>query len=213
MIANTAPSGVINEARRVLMAEASAIERVASRIGDEFVQAVELMATARLVHVSGIGKSGHIARKIAGTLTSTGTPATFLHAAEAVHGDIGILAPSDAVILISRSGECGEMLVLAGALRKLRRPGSWANPSARLKGVIAITGVPSSPMAECADVVLDCSIEKEAGPHGLAPTSSTAASLAMGDALAMVLMGMGGFGPDAFHRSHPGGVLPEGENA
>lgn len=205
---NTAPSGLIAEARRVLMAEASAIEQVASRVGNEFAQAVELMAGARLVHVSGIGKSGHIARKIAGTLTSTGTPATFLHGVEAVHGDIGILGPSDAVILISRSGECQEMLVLAGALRELRRPGAWTNPSARLKGVIAITGVPSSPMAGCADVVLDCSIEREAGLYGLAPTSSTAASLAMGDALAMVLMGMKGIRPSDFRRSHPGGVLP-----
>ena len=193
-------SSVILEGRRVMDAEASAIAYVASRVGDEFVRAVELMAQARLVHVSGIGKSGHIARKIAGTLTSTGTPATFLHGVEAMHGDVGIVGQGDVVILISRSGKCPEMLVLAGMLR---------HRDSRSHSVVAITGVPDSPMAGYADVVLDCSIDGEACPHGLAPTSSTAASLAMGDALAMVLMGIKGFGPSDFQRSHPGGVLPE----
>ena len=186
----------------MLKVEASAIMGVASRLGPEFVRAVELMAAARLVHVSGIGKSGHIARKIAGTLTSTGTPATFLHGVEAMHGDLGIVAEGDVVILISRSGECMEMLVLAGTLQHGRNGEGYT--------LIAITGVPDSPMAQYADVVLDCSVEKEACPHGLAPTASTAASLAMGDALALAVMGLKGFGPDDFRRSHPKGVLPAG---
>ena len=186
---------VVTEARRVLEAEASAITNAASRVGDEFVRAVDLMATARLIHVSGIGKSGHIARKIAGTLTSTGQPATFLHGGEAMHGDLGIVAPDDVVVLISRSGKCPEMVALAEVLR------------ARGSKIIAITGVLDSPMARCCGVVLDCSVGSEAGPHGLAPTSSTAVALAMGDALAMVLMGLCGFGPDHFRRTHPGGAL------
>lgn len=181
------------EGARVMHAEAHAIHAVAARIHHEFVAAVQLLQRARLVHVSGVGKSGAIARKIAGTLTSTGTPATFLHPTEALHGDLGLVSDGDVCILISRSGECEETLRLAAAL--LDHP------------IVAITGVRSSRLALMATVVLDCAVREDACPLGMVPTCSTAASLAMGDALAVVLMGERGFGAEDFRATHPGGVL------
>lgn len=179
--------------QKAMHAEAMAIQRSAARIHQDFAQAVECLLTARLVHVSGVGKSGHVARHIAAKLTSTGTPATFLHPTEALHGDMGIVSDGDVVVLISRSGECEETLRLAGAVQDHR--------------LIAITGVPTSGLALMCGVVLDCGAQEEACPHGLVPTCSTAASLAMGDALAVTVMQERGFGAEDFRRTHPGGVI------
>lgn len=194
MIAADAP--VIEEGRRVLEAEAAAIAALAARLGDDFARACRLVADApgRVV-LSGIGKSGHIARKIAGTLTSTGTPATFLHAVEALHGDLGIVGPGDVAILVSNSGQGSEIGGLIGVLERLGTP------------IIALTGGLESDLARTADVVLDCSVDGEACPMNLTPTSSTTAALAMGDALAMVVLQMKGFAATDFATLHPGGSL------
>jgi len=183
---------VLHEAHRVLWAESSAIRAVAGRLDTSFADAARRMSEARIVHVSGVGKSGHIARKIAGTLTSTGTPANFLHPVEALHGDLGIVDPSDVVVLISRSGECDEVIAFADALDV---------------PIIALTGGLESRLAYRANVVLDCHVQAEACTTGLVPTCSTAASLAMGDALAVVLMQIAKFGADKFKAGHPGGAL------
>ncbi len=145
--------------------------------------------------VTGIGKSGHIARKIAATLASTGTPAFFVHSAEASHGDLGMITSDDVVIALSNSGESPEVVAI---LPLLKRQGAK---------LIALTGKMSSTLAREADVALDAGVDREAGPLGLAPTSSTTASLALGDALALALLEARGFGPDDFARSHPGGAL------
>ncbi|WP_349263047.1 KpsF/GutQ family sugar-phosphate isomerase [Longimicrobium sp.] len=176
--------------------EAQAVAALEDRIGDEFAGAVEaiLTATGRVL-VAGIGKSGIIGRKIAATLTSTGTPATFLHPVEALHGDLGIVGTGDVAILLSKSGESEE---LRGLLEFLTRMDVR---------VIAMTGRMSSALARHADHVLDCSVEEEACPHDLAPTSSTTATLAMGDALAVALLLRRGFGREDFARFHPGGAL------
>ncbi|WP_349263926.1 KpsF/GutQ family sugar-phosphate isomerase [Longimicrobium sp.] len=176
--------------------EAQAVAALEGRIGDEFAGAVEaiLTATGRVL-VAGIGKSGIIGRKIAATLTSTGTPATFLHPVEALHGDLGIVGSGDVAILLSKSGESEE---LRGLLEFLTRMDVR---------VIAMTGRMSSALARHADHVLDCSVAEEACPHDLAPTSSTTATLAMGDALAVALLLRRGFGREDFARFHPGGAL------
>jgi arabinose-5-phosphate isomerase len=145
--------------------------------------------------VTGIGKSGHIARKLAATLASTGTPAFFVHAAEAGHGDLGMITPDDVVLLLSNSGETDELLVL---LPHLKRQG------ARL---IALTGNEQSSLAQAADIHLDASVDSEACPLGLAPTASTTAALALGDALALTVLDARGFSVEDFARSHPGGTL------
>ena len=176
--------------------EASAISAAAGRLDGELIRAVELIiAHPGKVVVTGIGKSGHIARKLAATLASTGTPAFFVHAAEAGHGDLGMITPDDVVLLLSNSGETDELLVL---LPHLKRQG------ARL---IALTGNEQSSLAQAADIHLDASVDSEACPLGLAPTASTTAALALGDALALTVLDARGFSVEDFARSHPGGTL------
>ena len=186
----------LERARRVIRTEAQAVAALEGRIGDEFAAAVEaILAADGRVIVSGIGKSGIVGRKIAATLTSTGTPATFLHPVEALHGDLGIVGTGDVAILLSKSGESEE---LRGLLESLGRSGVRT---------VALTGRVESSLARQADIVLDCSVAEEACPHDLAPTSSTTAALAMGDALAVALLLRRGFGREDFARLHPGGAL------
>ncbi len=183
-------------ARRVLGIEADAVRALIARIDERFLAALRLILERRgRVVVSGIGKSGHIARKIASTLSSTGTPAYFLHPAEAIHGDLGMIESGDVFIAISHSGESEELLSI---LPQVKRRG------ARL---IALTGRRDSTLAREADVLLDAGVEQEACPHNLAPTASTTAALALGDALAVALLDARGFSADDFARSHPGGTL------
>lgn len=186
----------LDSARRVLAIEARALEDLSARLGAEFSSAVDVLAAvAGKVVVTGLGKSGLICRKIAATLASTGTPALFLHAAEGLHGDIGMLARGDAVIAVSNSGATEEVLALIGPARRLGLP------------VVGITGAADSALAEAADVVLDVSVGEEACPLGLAPTASTTATLAIGDALAVALLERGGFAAEDFGSLHPGGAL------
>jgi arabinose-5-phosphate isomerase len=183
-------------ARAVLGVEAQALAMAATRLNDDLIRAVEMVLKHDgKVVVSGIGKSGHIGQKIAATLASTGTPAVFLHAAEAVHGDLGIYTPGDPSILISKSGSTAELLRLIPVLRQFRSP------------LIAILGKLDSPMARQADVVLDARVEREADPLNLAPTCSTTVALALGDALAVALMMARRFTPQDFARYHPAGQL------
>ncbi len=183
-------------AREVLRIEAAAVAALAERIGADFERAVELILQRRgRVIVTGIGKSGHIARKLAATLASTGTPAYFVHAAEAAHGDLGMITPEDVVIALSNSGSSEELLMI---LPLVKRQG------ARL---VSMTGRPDSPLAREADVHLDAAVAEEACPLNLAPTASTTAALALGDALAVALLQARGFGAEDFARSHPGGAL------
>jgi arabinose-5-phosphate isomerase len=183
-------------ARDVLMIESQAVAALADRLDGGFLRAVELVLGCRgRVVVSGVGKSGHIARKIAATLASTGTPALFVHAAEAAHGDLGMVTGRDVFIAMSYSGESDELLTIVPILKRGGTP------------LIAITGNPASSLADTSDVHLDCRVEREACPLNLAPTSSTTAMLALGDALAVACLDARGFGPDDFARSHPGGAL------
>jgi arabinose-5-phosphate isomerase len=187
---------VLARGRRVLQQERDAVHEAASRLGEEFVAAVEMIAMSHgRVIVCGVGKSGLIGRKIAATLTSTGTPAVFLHAADSVHGDLGIVGSADVAILISKSGESEELLPLLDHLKRLG------------VGTIAIAGDGESTLAAHSDVTLDASVSDEACPHGLAPTTSTTVALALGDALAVALLEEKGFGADDFARIHPGGAL------
>lgn len=184
------------EARRVIRAEADALRDLEARVGGDFVRAVELILGARgRVVVSGIGKSGVVGRKIAATMTSTGTPAIFLHPVEGLHGDLGIVGRDDVAILISKSGESSE---LSGLVEFLVRMGV---------AIIGMTGRPGSALGRASAVVLDCGVAEEACPHGLAPTTSTTLTLALGDALAVALLQRRGFGPEDFARLHPGGAL------
>lgn len=190
------PDAVIALARRVLRIEAEALQAMAERVGAEFVEAVELLLQRRgRVIVCGIGKSGHIARKLAATLASTGTPAYFVHAAEAAHGDLGMITEKDVVIALSNSGTSEEILTIVPLVK---RQGAQ---------LVAMTGNPASPLAQAADVHLDAAVREEACPLNLAPTASTTAALALGDALAVALLEARGFGPEDFARSHPGGAL------
>ncbi|TSA15764.1 MAG: KpsF/GutQ family sugar-phosphate isomerase [Betaproteobacteria bacterium] len=183
-------------AKQVLAIEAEAIQGLAARLGQSFLDAVALLLNCKgRVVVSGIGKSGHIARKIASTMASTGTPAYFVHTAEASHGDIGMIARDDVLIALSNSGETEELLTI---LPMLKRQGAH---------LIAITGNANSTLARQADVHLDARVDKEACPLNLAPTASTTAALALGDALAVALLDAKGFGAEDFARSHPGGTL------
>ena len=192
----TTAAEIIERGRRVINMEQVALARTAERVGPTFAAAVDLIATAKgRTIVAGIGKSGLIGRKIAATLTSTGTPATFLHPTESVHGDLGIVGTNDVAILISKSGETDELLPL---LEQLKRLGVR---------VIAITGDVDSTLARSADVALDASVEEEACPHDLAPTTSTTVTLALGDALAVALLEVKGFRREDFARLHPGGSL------
>ena len=190
------PGSMLALARRVIETEASAVAALADRLDDRFVRAVRLILDCRgRVVVSGMGKSGHIGRKIAATMASTGTPAFFVHPAEALHGDLGMITREDVLVALSHSGEPEESLRLLPAVRR---------QGARL---IAITGNTASALAREADAVLDAGVAEEACPLGLAPTASTTAALAFGDALAVALLDARGFGPEDFARSHPGGRL------
>jgi arabinose-5-phosphate isomerase len=190
------PAQAVALARKTFEIEAAAVLNMAARVGPEFGAAVEvvLRCTGRVV-VMGMGKSGHIGRKIAATLASTGTPAMFVHPGEASHGDLGMITAVDVVLAISNSGESEELTVILPTLRRLQ------------VRVIALTGGMQSTLAQHADVVLDSSVVQEACPLNLAPTASTTAQLAMGDALAVALLDARGFKPEDFARSHPGGSL------
>lgn len=186
----------IASARRTLATEAEAVAALADRVDAHFARAVQLIldCTGRVV-VSGIGKSGHIARKVAATLASTGTPAFFVHAGEASHGDLGMVTGHDVFIAFSNSGETQELVTLVPFLKR------------RAVKLIAVTGSKDSQLAQAADVHLDTRVDKEACPLNLAPTASTSAQLAMGDALAVACLELRGFGPEDFAHSHPGGAL------
>ena len=183
-------------ARKVLQTEAAAIQALVDRLGESFERAVRLLLDCRgRVIVTGMGKSGIICRKIAATLSSTGTPAFFLHPAEAIHGDLGVLQPEDVVIALSYSGETDELLRLLETIKRL---------GARM---IAITGDCRSTLGQASDVALDCRVSEEACPMNLVPTASTTAALALSDALAMTLLVAKGFSQDRFASLHPGGKL------
>ncbi len=186
----------LDEAKRVLKMEADAVLQVMNRLGAEFDRAVGLVMSCRgRVVVAGMGKSGLIARKVAATLASTGTPAIFLHPAEGGHGDIGMLAKEDCVIAISRSGETAELLAILPAIKRLGLP------------LLAMTGVCDSTLAREASVILDTRVEEEACPMDLVPTASTTAALALGDALAVAVFKNRGFTPEDFALLHPAGSL------
>jgi arabinose-5-phosphate isomerase len=189
-------SRVIASGRRTLELEARAIERTALALDDRFARAIALLrgATGRVI-VSGVGKSGLIARKLAATLTSTGTPAAFLHPVDSQHGDLGIVGREDVAIVISKSGESEELFGLLASLQRMEVP------------IIALTGGQDSTLARAATVTLDASVAEEACPHDLAPTSSTTVALALGDALAVALLEEKGFSREAFAALHPGGRL------
>lgn len=187
---------LLNAGRRALRIEACAVETLVPRIDAQFAAACRICLNCEgRVVVTGIGKSGHIARKIAATLASTGTPAFFLHSAEASHGDLGMITRPDVVLAISNSGEAPELVALLPHIKRLGIP------------VIAMTGKPKSTLGREATVVLDISVPEEACPLNLAPTASTTATLAMGDALAVALLEARGFTAQDFARSHPGGSL------
>ncbi|MCK2126289.1 KpsF/GutQ family sugar-phosphate isomerase [Thauera aromatica] len=191
-----ADSRAVALARRVLRIEADAVAALAGRIGTEFERAVDIILKRNgRVIVTGIGKSGHIARKLAATLASTGTPAYFVHAAEAAHGDLGMITPEDVVIALSNSGSSEEVLTIVPLVKR---------QGARL---IAMTGKTDSPLAREADAHLEAAVAEEACPLNLAPTASTTAALALGDALAVALLDARGFAAEDFARSHPGGAL------
>ena len=190
------PAQAVALARKTFEIEAAAVLGLGVRIGPEFADAVQaiLRCSGRVV-VMGMGKSGHIGRKIAATLASTGTPAMFVHPGEASHGDLGMITPADLVLAISNSGESAELSAILPTLRRLQVT------------LVALTGSAQSSLALHADMVLDTSVAQEACPLNLAPTASTTAQLAMGDALAVALLQARGFKPEDFARSHPGGAL------
>jgi arabinose-5-phosphate isomerase len=190
------PHQLLARGQRVLDTEIAAIAALKERLSSAFVEACRLLhaCTGRVV-VSGMGKSGHIGNKIAATLASTGTPAFFLHPAEAGHGDIGMLTEADVLLAISNSGETAELLTILPAVKRMGLP------------MIVMTGRAQSTLAQAATVVLDISVPEEACPHNLAPTASTTATLAMGDALAVAILEARGFTQEDFARSHPGGTL------
>jgi arabinose-5-phosphate isomerase len=189
-------SPAIERARRVLEIEAEAVRALVDRVGEELERAVELLAeTSGKVIVTGLGKSGIVARKIAATLASTGTPAFFVHAGEGLHGDLGMVVKGDSVVAVSYSGETREILAMLPVFKRLGLP------------IVTLTGVVGSSLAKTSDVVLDVSVREEACPLSLAPTASTTATLALGDALALVLMERRGFRAEDFAGLHPGGLL------
>lgn len=196
MIPKDATGTALELARRVLAIEADAVRAMIGRLDERFLAAVSLILACKgRVIVSGIGKSGHIARKIASTMSSTGTPAYFVHTAEASHGDLGLIQRDDVFIAISYSGESDELLQI---IPMVKRQGAK---------LVAVTGSATSSLARAADVFLDAAVEQEACPLNLAPTASTTAALALGDALAVALLDARGFSADDFARSHPGGPL------
>ena len=195
-MSRTEPSELAERGRRVLALEAEAIRRVAERLGSPFATAVRLLAAAKgRVIVSGVGKSGLIARKIAATFTSTGTPASFLHPVDSLHGDLGIVGRDDVAILLSKSGTSDDLFGLVNQLKRLGVP------------IIAMTGDPDSVLARQAEVVLDAGVAEEACPETLAPTASTTVALALGDALAVTLLEEKRFRREDFAAFHPGGTL------
>lgn len=187
---------VLATGRRTLALEARALDRTAGQLDRGFVEAVRLITSARgRLILSGVGKSGHIARKIAATFTSTGTPASFLHPVDSLHGDLGIVGRQDVAIVLSKSGESEELFGMLASLKRLEVP------------IVAITGRPDSTLGRAAAVVLDGSVEEEACPLDLAPTTSTTVALALGDALAMAVLAEKGLSRDDFAALHPGGAL------
>jgi arabinose-5-phosphate isomerase len=192
----SATPDALSLARDVLNIEASAVQALSTRLDDSFISALNviLQCEGRVI-VSGMGKSGHIARKIAATLSSTGTPAYFVHPAEASHGDLGMITSQDVIIALSYSGESQELMTIVPVIKR---------QGAKL---ISMTGNPLSSLAKVSDVHLNAAVDKEACPMGLAPTASTTAALALGDALAVALLDAKGFGAEDFARSHPGGSL------
>ncbi|MCD8517431.1 MAG: KpsF/GutQ family sugar-phosphate isomerase [Burkholderiaceae bacterium] len=193
---NQHASEVLASGQQTLATEAQALLDLKQRLDDKFVQAVSFLLACRgRVIVCGLGKTGHIARKVAATLASTGTPAMFMHAAEALHGDLGMLTQQDMLLALSHSGSGEELLTVVAAAHRLNVP------------VIALTGNPQSDLAQASTVHLDVSVSNEACPLNLAPTASTTAALAMGDALAVACLNARGFTPEDFARSHPGGAL------
>jgi arabinose-5-phosphate isomerase len=192
----TDSDALVELGRKVLRLEAGAVAAVADRLDQRFDRAVRLLAAATgRVIVSGVGKSGVVARKIAATLTSTGTPASYLHPIDSLHGDLGIVGRHDVAIVLSKSGDSQDLFGLVGSLQRLDVP------------IIAITGAPESPLARVAAVVLDGAVAEEACPHDLAPTASTTAALALGDALAVALLELKGFRREDFAALHPGGSM------
>lgn len=196
VLPNFSPQRALELARQTLTIEAAAVGGLVDRLDSAFAAAVDLIlhSHGRLI-VSGMGKSGHIARKIAATMASTGTPAYFVHPAEASHGDLGMIARDDILLALSNSGESDELVRIVPLVKR---------QGAKL---VAMTGNPLSSLAREADIHLDAGVAQEACPHNLAPTASTTAALALGDALAVALLDARGFGPDDFARSHPGGTL------
>ena len=193
---SNSPRSAIESARRTVAIERQAVEQLEHRIDDSFSKAVDLLASVDgRVIVSGMGKSGHIGNKIAATLASTGTPAQFVHPAEAYHGDMGMVTRSDAALLMSNSGTTSEITALLPLLKRLSIP------------IIAMTGNASSTLATAADVHLNIGVSEEACPLDLAPTASTTANLVMGDALAIALLEQRGFTAEDFAFTHPGGAL------
>jgi arabinose-5-phosphate isomerase len=194
-----APGDILKVARRVLETEADAVRALADRLDERFERAVTFVETCRgRVVVTGMGKSGLVGKKLAATLASTGTPALFLHPAEGVHGDLGMLVRGDLVIALSNSGETDELLALVPAIKRLAVP------------LIVFTGRVASRLAQHADLVLDVSVQEEACPMNLTPTSSAAAALALGDALAIAVLTRRGLRPDDVARLHPGGAIGRG---
>ena len=195
-VATNSTEGLVATGRRVLELAAAEIRGAASRLDASFARAVELLhQTQGRVIVTGVGKSGLIARKLAATFTSTGTPASYLHPVDSLHGDLGIVGRGDVALVLSKSGESDELTGLLVALQRMGVP------------IIAITAAPDSFLGRIAAVSLDGSVREEACPHDLAPTTSTAVALALGDALAMALLEVKGFGPEDFAVLHPGGRL------
>ena len=195
-VAPTDPDKMLARARTTFDIEAAAVLGLKSRIGPSFVEAIDLILNVRgRVVVMGMGKSGHVGRKIAATLASTGTPAMFVHPAEASHGDLGMIKSVDLVLAISNSGESDELAAILPVVKRQGVP------------LIAMTGRADSMLGRHADILLDSGVEKEACPLNLAPTASTTAQMALGDALAVALLDARGFGTEDFARSHPGGAL------
>ncbi|CAM5786675.1 KpsF/GutQ family sugar-phosphate isomerase [Castellaniella caeni] len=190
------PAALRSSAQRTFAIEIAALQALQGRLDDHFVQAVELIlgCTGRVV-VTGIGKSGHVARKIAATLASTGTPAFFMHAAEAIHGDLGMLTGDDILLAISYSGSAQELITIISVAKRMGTR------------IIALTGHTDSELAHSADLSLDAAVDHEACPLNLAPTASTTAALVLGDAIAVACLEARGFNRDDFARSHPGGAL------
>lgn len=196
MKTDPSPNHMLKLAREVLRIESEAVQELAARLDSRLVQAVQLILHCKgRVVVTGMGKSGHVARKIASTFASTGTPAFFVHPGEASHGDLGMITDNDVVIALSNSGESAEIVTILPLIKR------------KQAHLVAMTGKPESTLARAADVHLDVSVAREACPLNLAPTASTTAALALGDALAVTLLDARGFSADDFAQSHPGGAL------